>query len=279
MSKSRSAGTFSVFLSARQHTVTDAEFRADLDLALRLGIPPRLFRDQIDWDCFIADRGLIRCNHEHHELHISAFVDTLDSKLRDCWKDIHAFSCLSNLAYQTTQKLSPETYNEMMISNFYRLTHLSFEDDLSHEIIRLALLTFCSTLFLTRLYLGQPYERLFDLFSSTLSRLCQDPGTVVPDSITLWLMILHHVVADKESSSEAWESVQLSKAIALTRMDTWSQAHQVLRSIMWVDFVHDAPGRRVFDAARKRMGDLEAGDIDRASSGCTRLGLSKPTDL
>ncbi|KAK5213575.1 hypothetical protein LTR41_001154 [Exophiala xenobiotica] len=240
--------------------------RADLDLALRLSIPPRLFRDDIVWDCFIADRGLIRCSHELHEPRISGFVDTLDSKLRDCWKDVHAFSCLSNLAYQTTHKLSPETYNEMMISIFYRLTHLDFEDDLSHEVIRLALLTYCSTLFLTRVYLDQPYERLFDLFSSTLSKLCQSPCSVVPEPIMLWLMILHHLVAYKEaSSSDAWENVRLNKAIALTGTDTWSQAHQGLRSVMWVDFVHDVPGRKVFDAARKRAGNLEANDVECAS--------------
>jgi hypothetical protein len=250
-----------------RRTATDAEFRADLDLALRLSIPPRLFRDDIVWDCFIADRGLIRCSHEHHEPRISGFVDTLDSKLRDCWKDVHAFSCLSNLAYQTTQKLSPETYNEMMISIFYRLTHLDFEDDLSHEVIRLALLTYCSTLFLTRVYLEQPYERLFDLFSSTLSKLCQSPCSVVPEPIMLWLMILHRLVTYKEASSDAWENVRLNKALALTGTDTWSQAHQGLRSVMWVDFVHDVPGRKVFDAARKRAGNLEADDVECASAG------------
>jgi hypothetical protein len=81
----------------------------------------------------------------------------------------------------------------------------------------------------------------------------------------LWLMILHHLVAYKEASSDAWENVRLNKAIALTRTDTWSQAHQVLRSIMWVDFVHDVPGRKVFDVARKRVGSLEADDVECAS--------------
>lgn len=82
----------------------------------------------------------------------------------------------------------------------------------------------------------------------------------------IWLMILNQVVAYKEASSDAWENARLNKAIVLTRMDTWLQAHEVLRSIMWVDFVHDAPGRRVFDAARKRVVNLEADDVECAPS-------------
>ncbi|RQM05919.1 hypothetical protein DH86_00002579, partial [Scytalidium sp. 3C] len=101
--------------------------RADLGLALRTGNRPQLFRKGIAWDCFIADRGVIHCLHEHNKAQMDAFVDTLAPKLANCWKDLHAFSCLSNMAYQTTRKLSPDTYNEVMISVLYRLTHLCFE--------------------------------------------------------------------------------------------------------------------------------------------------------
>jgi hypothetical protein len=72
-------------------------------------------------------------------------VDALNPKLANGWKDLHA--CLSNLAYQTTCKLSPDTYNEMMISILYRLKHLSFEDGPLQEAIRAGSLTFSSTIF------------------------------------------------------------------------------------------------------------------------------------
>lgn len=208
---------------------------------------------------------MIRCRHEPHEAQIHAFVDGLDAKLGNGWKDLHAFSCLSNLAYQTTRKLSPETYNEMMISILYRLTHLSFEDeddDSPHEAVRTALLTFSSTIFLTRQYMKQPYESLFHLFSSALFKLCcccccLSTSTIVPPPIMLWLIMLYHVVAYHEPSPEDWQSVWLDRAVSLARVDTWPQAHRMLKAIMWVDFVHDAPGKKAFEAAIQRSGKTQ----------------------
>jgi hypothetical protein len=246
-------------------TISDRKSRADLGLALRLGNRARLFREGIAWDCFIADRGVIRCSHEPHEAQIRAFVDALDPKLANGWKDLHAFSCLTNLAYQTTRKLSPDTYNEMMISILYRLTHLSFEDDPLQEAIRTSLLTFSSTIFLTRHYMKQPYEHIFNLLSSALFKLCQSTSIIVPRPIMLWLMILCHAVAYKEPSPEDWLSVWLDKAISLTRVDTWPQAHSILKSVMWVDFVHDAPGKKAFEAAIQRLERLKEFDIECVS--------------
>jgi len=245
--------------------ISDRKNRADLGLALRLGNRARLFREGIAWDCFIADRGVIRCSHEPHEAQIHAFVDALDPKLGNCWKDLHAFSCMSNLAYQTTRKLSPDIYNEISISILYRLTHLSFEDDPLQGAIRTGLLTFSSTIFLTRQYMKQPYEHLFDLFSRALFKLCQSTSIIVPRPIMLWLMILYHVVAYKEPSPEDWQSVWLDKAVSLTRVNTWPQAPRILKSIMWVDFVHDALGKKAFEAAIQRLERLKEFAIQYAS--------------
>lgn len=236
-----------------------------MGLALRSGSHARLFREGIAWDCFIADRGVIRCSHEPYQAQIHAFVDALDPKFGNCWKDLHAFSCMSNLAYQTTHKLSPDTYNEMMISILYRLMHLSFEEGSLQEAIRTGLLTFSSTIFLTRLYMKHPYEHLFNLFSSALFKLCQSTSITVPQPIMLWLMILYHVVAYNQPSPGDWQTVWLGKAVSLTGVTIWPQAHGILKSIMWVDFVHDVPGKKAFEAAVQRLETLEEFDIQRAS--------------
>ena len=73
---------------------------------------------------------------------------------------------------------------------------------------------------------------------------------------------LYHVVAYKEPSPEDWLSVWLDKAVSLTRVDTWPQAHRILKSVMWVDFVHDAPGKKAFEAAIQRLERLEEFDIE-----------------
>ncbi|KAI9842876.1 MAG: hypothetical protein M1838_002952 [Thelocarpon superellum] len=201
------------------------------------------------------------CSHAPYEAQINDLVDALDSKLGNCWKDLHAFSCMSNVAYQTTRKLSPETYNEMMISILYRLMRLSFEHGSLHEAIRSGLLTFSSTLFLTRQYMTQPYEHLFDLFSSTLFTLAQSTSVVLPPPVVLWLVILYHVVACQKPCPGDWPSVWLGQAVSLTRVKTWPEAHRILTSIMWVDFVHDAAGKKAFEAAVQRLETLPEVDI------------------
>ncbi|KAI1611401.1 hypothetical protein EDD36DRAFT_287556 [Exophiala viscosa] len=227
--------------------------RADLGLALHLGTPPRLFQENIEWNCFIAGRGLIRCAHQHHADLTSAFVDKLDSKLQNCWNDIHAFSCLSNLAYQTTRKLSPETYNEMVVSILYRLTQLSFTDDPLQEIIRVALLVYCTTIFLTRSFRQQPCDHLSELFKTALFNLCHASTIIVPPAVMLWLLLLYHVTVYKGPSVDLWGDEWLDRAVSIAGVDTWIQAHPVLRSVMWVDFVHNSAGQKAFMAAIERL--------------------------
>ncbi|KAK4948173.1 hypothetical protein LTR10_013228 [Elasticomyces elasticus] len=227
--------------------------RADLGLALHLGTRPRLFQEDIQWDCFIWGRGLVHCDHGHHANLTRPFVDQLEWRLNNCWKDIHAFSCLSNLAYQTTRKLSPETYNEMMVSILYRLTQLSFADDLLQETIRVGLLVYCTTIFLTRSFLEQNYGHLFELFKTGLFELCHSPATIVPHPVMLWLLLLYHVTVYKGPSVNSRASDWLDRAVSLTGVNTWAQAHPVLRSILWVDFVHDSAGKEAFLAATQRL--------------------------
>lgn len=233
---------------------TDLSHRADLTLALRQGTTARLFRDAIEWGCFIAGRGLIRCSHGPYEDQIGPFVAALDPKLANCWKDIHSFSCLSNLAYQTDRKLSSDTYNEMMISILYRLMHLPSVDEVVPALIRTALLTYCSALFLTRMYhQGNPYEHLIELFSTQLWKLHQSASIGIPRPVVLWLLVTYHWVAYNDPSPKKWQTLWLDETIALGRGAIWADTNKILKSVMWVDFVHDTLGIKIFDAAMERL--------------------------
>lgn len=222
--------------------------------ALLFGQRPSLFREGIQWDCFIADRGLIHCSHQPYEAEGRTFVGTiLDTRLRNALRDLHAFSCISNLAYQTTRKLSPDTYNEMMISILYRLTHLAFEGDPLQEAIRTGLLVFSSTIFIQRHFMEQPYDNLLNLYTNALLRVLECTETDLPVLIVLWLTMLSHVVAHKEPSPSDWRSFWLDKIILRGGIDSWPRAREMLISIVWVDFIHDRIGKQVFEAARLRL--------------------------
>ena len=234
--------------------------------ALLFGRRPRFLTEELSWDCFIADRGLIQCSHQPHDANIRAFIEsTFDTRLQNALRDLHAFSCLSNLAYQTTRKLSPDTYNEMMISILYRLTHMSFESDPLQEAIRTGLLAFSSTIFMQRHFMTQPYDHLLNLYSNALIRLQKSTDIETPVPIVLWLTMLSHVVTQREPSLADWRSTWLDEAILRAGIDSWPQAREMLRSMMWVDFVHNRLGKKAFEAAMFRQETAAQSDVEGAS--------------
>jgi hypothetical protein len=234
---------------------TDTIARADLSYALMFGHQPLLFQEGISWDCFIAECGFIKCSHQPHDAIVRTFAETtLDTRLHNALRDLHAFSCISNVAYQTTRKLSPDTYNEMMISILYRLTHLSFENDILQDAIRTGLLVFSSTIFMQRVFMDQPYDHLLSLYTNALSRLRKFTDIDLPVPIVLWLTMLSHVVAHEEPSPADWRSIWFEEAILRADINSWAQALEILRSIAWVDFIHDRLGKQAFEAAMLRLG-------------------------
>lgn len=233
------------------HTIA----RADLSYALLSGQRPRLLKEGIPWECFIAGRGLIQCSHQPHDAHIRDFLEaTSDQRLHNALRDLHAFSCISNLAYQTTRKLSPEIYNEIMISILYRLTRLSFENDPMQEAIRIGLLAVSSTIFMQRQYMEHPYDHLSNLYRTAMYKLHETTDITLPVPVELWLIILLRVVMPKESSTSDWLSVWLDHTVLRAEIDSWSQAREILRSIVWVDFIHDRLGKPTFEDTMRRLG-------------------------
>jgi hypothetical protein len=227
---------------------TDTITRADLAYSFISGHPPLLLKGEISWDCFIADRGLIQCSHQSHGNNLHTFADTtLDVRLHNTWKDLHAFACITNVAYQTGRKLSPDTYNEMMISILYRLAYLSFEDDTLQEAIRIGLLTFSATIFMQRHYMKQSYECLSNLFYNTLFKLHSSTTIRIPVHVELWLALLTHVVEDRQPDPQDWRIIWLREVIVRAGIDSWSGACELLRSVVWVDFIFNRLGQQAFE--------------------------------
>ncbi|KFY91349.1 hypothetical protein V498_05514 [Pseudogymnoascus sp. VKM F-4517 (FW-2822)] len=227
--------------------------RADLSYALLSGQQPRFFRDEIQWSCFIANRGLIQCSHQPHDAYVHAFLEaTVDKRLHNALRDLHTFSCISNLAYETTRKLSPDIYNEMMTSILYRLTNLSFESDPLQEALRVGLLAVSSTIFMQRQFAEHPYDHLLNLQLKSLLKLREFTDTDIPVPIVLWLTILLHAL-ESNGASPDWLSAWLDEVIFCAGIKSWHQAHSILRSMVWVNFVHDRCGMRVFEAAMLRL--------------------------
>lgn len=229
-------------------------YRADLAFAMLSGKQPFLFQQGINWNCFINGEDYFRCSHDALSPNTQNFIDiSMHPKLQNCFKDVHALSCMSNLAFQTGRKLSPELYNEIMISILYRLIYLSTDLDDIQEAIRLGLLCFCSTIFMQRIHMEQPYGLLLNNFVEALSRLRRESLEELPVQIAFWLLLLVGVVGWRKGHSLShWHDAWLAEIIGLAKLDSWVQAKETLRLIAWVGFVHDEPGERSFDAAIRK---------------------------
>lgn len=147
-----------------------------------------------------------------------------------------------------------------MISILYRLTHLSFTSNPIQEAIRCGLLAYSSAIFMQRQFMEQPYDHLLNCYSNSLFRLRKATDIDLPVPIVLWLTMLSHVVAHKEPSHEEWRTVWLDEAISRAGIDSWSQAREILKSVLWIDFIHDQLGNKVFQSAIPRLGKAPRGD-------------------
>lgn len=178
----------------------------------------------------------------------------MDSGLHNAMKDLHAFSCISNLAYQTTKKLSPDMYNEMMISILYRLTYLSYAGDLLQEVLRSGLLAFSSAIFMQRQFMQKPYDRVVETYDDVLFRLRTTIDMDLPVPAALWLTMLSHLIAHGESPHASWKRDWFDETISRANITAWSQARDILKSVAWVDFIHGQRGKAIFGSAMLRLG-------------------------
>lgn len=132
------------------------------------------------------------------------------------------------------------------MSTLYRLMTLSYDrtaDSLS-EVVRAALLSFSSTLFLQRQFRGSAFEHLASYFRQMYLQTVYEVRNATPASVSLWMGFVLHLV---DGSMPQCITEHLKVMIRELGLLTWQQTLQVLKTVMWVDFAHDDSGRRLFD--------------------------------
>lgn len=189
----------------------------------------------------------MHCSHEPYGSAIRTFFDTkIDRRLYDVWRDMHAFACLSNLAFQTTRKLSAEMYNQTMISVHYKLCRLGFRSGSLDETLRLGLLNMASTMFVKRQFMDQSHICTSSAFGDALHELMdQDALTDLPPPIAFWLATLS-VITGRPTVDNDWRIIWLRELQLRAGIDNWTRACEMLRSVVWVDFLHGHRGKEAF---------------------------------
>ncbi|KAH7144194.1 hypothetical protein B0J13DRAFT_622758 [Dactylonectria estremocensis] len=254
-------GGISVFEGNK--TLQTKIFRADIGVALNTERQPIFFCKEIPWDAYIPSR-IARSTSAIHDpgteatdsqtivFDLAQFLDGIDIRLRRVWDDIFEFSRAANIALQCKLSVDPELYQEVMVSIHYRLINLGFDMGSINETIRLTLLAFASTLFLQW---GNVYNRYELLVRKLTKSLCglQHHVADLPTQLMLWIYIVSAVSVFDEHE-QALLQPALTEVLCGMGLKSWNQVNLSLKSIIWVDSLHDQRAKKVVQASLRELG-------------------------
>ncbi|TVY25378.1 hypothetical protein LHYA1_G003709 [Lachnellula hyalina] len=211
--------------------------RADLVIALMNGTRPLFFSVDISWQPYLPPT-------KPNQLALAIQTPYLnnDIRLAAVWTDLRQFCISANVAFQTDQKIHPEVYQEILISIEYRLMHLICKDR-SLETLHLAILAFSTTVFLQTEGVRVRYHDLSRQLHDSVLRLGASNQT---PELWLWILFIAAISAVTDEDDQ-WLMPLLRAAFRRTGTTTWEPVRDILKSIMWIDALHDKDGKRVFD--------------------------------
>lgn len=185
------------------------------------------------------------------------------TRLQAIYLDSRAFAQQLILAQQTKRKVSPQFFQDALISILYRLLHIDTHQGCKGTCgtLRMAMLAIGASVMLSgRAETGSRYVSItartrecLDSLEQELQERQQDIG--LPRA-ALWLEILAGltVLGAPEEVKLAERRVQKrAKGLGLT---SWAQTRLVLKEFVWIDALHDGPGSKFWDNAMRRQSHL-----------------------
>ncbi|CAG9953625.1 unnamed protein product [Clonostachys rosea f. rosea IK726] len=180
------------------------------------------------------------------ELSGAKFV--VDSRLDTVFRDLQYFSALLNTAVVRKQTISDKQFHEIVCSIQRRLMRLQDTlPDLLGECFRLGMLAFLATLFqVPRTPCSYPYleTRLKEAYQSI---------ETTPDrrDLLLWLLMVGAMTVHKPE--DRWLR---DRWLSDVSPSTWPEVRGRLQDIVWINALHDRPGREVFDVLSMKKPDF-----------------------
>ncbi|RDW88422.1 hypothetical protein BP6252_00454 [Coleophoma cylindrospora] len=170
-----------------------------------------------------------------------------DEKLAELWDTLSNFCCLVNSVADKNIKLSDQILLNTMGSVMYALLRMNYPTNPINEAIRLGLLAFCSHSFLERRgihlpngYLCENYRTCFEDVNTQLRGASQ---------VSLWFLMIGRIsIFTSDTDDSAWIRSRLRERIGLNKDCSWPQLRLILKSFLWIDMLHDAPGKIIFES-------------------------------
>ena len=166
----------------------------------------------------------------------------LSPQLQSIYADMHAFASIANRLFHGKGKLRPELYQDIMVSVQYRLLLLKYDmdSDVVQECLRLGLVAFQTSIFITNLGVRVKYEALAERMRSAIHAF--RPTNEAETSLKLWVLFIGAMVVFEPG--EPWLTGSMKDLASLL---SWAEIEERLKSIMWIDVMHSYHGKRVYD--------------------------------
>lgn len=168
----------------------------------------------------------------------------MNEELLEAWTVMSDFCKVVNLAIDSEQCISVDTFLDTMASVMYRLLDLQLEEDSGYEALRLALLTFSCSVFLHWHRLGMSYPQVTAAFKECLLNLeCLH----ISPSLALWMLMIGAIVLF-DAKDDWWFRPLFQSNLKLCQIDSWDKMLQLLQSFIWIGLIHEKPAKIMFDS-------------------------------
>lgn len=181
-----------------------------------------------------------------------------DKKLAESWDTLSNFCHLVNSAADRNIKLSDQILLNTMGSVMYTLLGMNFSTtNPINEAIRLGLLAFCSHTFLERRGIRLPNGYLRENYRMTcFEDVPRGKASFSSQGFSLWFLMIGTISiftsdTDTDDDYSAWIKYRLREnIIGLKNKNycSWTQLRLILKSFLWIDILHDASGKIIFES-------------------------------
>ncbi|OHW98964.1 hypothetical protein CSPAE12_02353 [Colletotrichum incanum] len=223
--------------------------RVDIGWSLCTGQKPSYYRDNISWESAFAltlgdSPAGFKCGR--YPCHIRLFLDSIDCRMGNIFRDLHEFSRLANYLVQTGHKIDPNMFQDLMTSIQYRLLYLepTTQDNVS-EMFRLGMISYITTLFLKVQGTKIPMTSL----AGQLRSVCRNLEVSESLTTTVRLIFAWTLVVGAISVFEEYDDLWLIPKLAALHDSigpTWPEAKASLKEVMWMELIHSPDGVKVF---------------------------------
>ncbi|KAH8678172.1 hypothetical protein BX600DRAFT_146448 [Xylariales sp. PMI_506] len=210
--------------------------RIDLAYSMKTGEDSVFPPPDITWTPIIGTLGLLHAAWEYYDPVVYGIKDL---RLASVFKDLQYYTRILNEARVPGLRRSDVEYQAVISSVQHRLLQLQGTlNDIHSECVRLALLALLTTTFqLHGRRMRYPY--LADRFRECYCAL--EASTPELRGMMLWLLVVGTMSV--YSSDEPWLR---ERRVADVPELSWDEARRRLKGIIWIDAIHDVPGRQAY---------------------------------